>query len=387
MTTGSLQVKKGRFYMVLNLKDANGKSKPKWMPTGLTEKGNRRKADQMLRDKLAEYDKDDTGLADTMLYCDFIEQFWLPYAKQKVRENTFETYWSNANKHVIPYFRKLGVTLRELLPIHIEQYYMDKLAEGQSRKSVVKHNIAIRGSLILAVKKMRLLAYNPADGADLPPNEGDPFTGSVYSPEQIEQLLAAVAGHWLEYPVLLAAYYGLRRSEVLGLKWDAIDFEARTISIRHTAIRISGETRYQDKTKTNSSKRVLPLMVQAEEPLKRLYAHQQQMKKEFGNCYDDNDYICKYDDGKPFEPNNTSRRFSALLEQSELPKIRFHDLRHSTASLLHCLGYSLKQIAEWMGHGDIKSTVIYTHVAGEQLENMAQKMGEALQGKAGSKRA
>jgi len=183
--TGSLQVKKGKFYIVISYKNENGKFKTKWIATGLPEKNNKRKAEQMLRDKLAEYENEKQIENEDILFCDFIVR-WLEYVKQKVRGNTYEAYTIAANAHVIPYFNKLGTKLGELLPIHIEQYYMDKMTDGLSRSTIAKHNTVIHGSLKFAVKKLRILKYNPADSADLPPKGEDVFIGKAYSAEQVE---------------------------------------------------------------------------------------------------------------------------------------------------------------------------------------------------------
>ena len=235
----------------------------------------------MLRDKMAEYEDEKQIEHEDILFCDFIDR-WLEYIKQKVRGNTYQAYSTAAKVHVIPYFKKLNVTLGELLPIHIEQYYMDKLTDGQSRSSIVKHNSVI-------------------------------------------------------------------------------------------------QTVYIDKVKNRCSKRELPLNPGIESYLKRLYAHQKQMKKLCGNSYHDNDYICKWEDGRPFEPNNVTRQFRLFLERNDLPAIRLHDLRHSVASLLQTYGFSPKEIAEWLGHGDVRSTNIYTHVEDTAKDKMADRLGEIIQ--------
>jgi len=376
--TGSLQIKKGKYYIVISYKDEDGKFKTKWIPTGLPEKNNKRKAEQMLRDKLAEYEDEKQIDGGSILFCDFIVR-WLEYVKQKVRGNTYEAYSIAAKAHVIPYFKKLSVTLGELLPIHIEQYYMDKMTDGLSRNTIVKHNTVIHGALKFAVKKLRILKYNPADSADLPPKGEEVFKGKAYNAEQVKTLVEKIKGTPIEPVVVLGVFYGLRRSEILGLRWDAVDYKAKKVFIRHTAVKCGSKTVYDDKVKNRSSKRELPLKPGIESYLKRLQDHQNQMKKLCGKSYDDNEYICKWDDGRPLEPNNVTRQFRLFLEKSGLPKIRLHDLRHSAASLLQAIGFSPKEIAEWLGHGDLRSTNIYTHVEDAAKDHMADKLGEIIQ--------
>jgi len=158
-----------------------------------------------------------------------------------------------------------------------------------------------------------------------------------------------------------------------------VDFKQKKISIIHTAVKHGAKTVYDDKVKNRSSRRELPLKPGMESYLKRLYAHQKQMKKLCGNCHHDNDYLCKWEDGRPLEPNNVTRQFRLFLAANNLPKIRLHDLRHSAASLLQAMGFSAKEIAEWLGHGDVRSTSIYTHVEDATKGKMADRLGEVLQ--------
>lgn len=376
--TGSLQIKNGKYYLAISYKNDDGKHKVKWIATGLPVKNNKRRAEQMLRDKLAEYENPSQLEREEIPFHLFIKQ-WLAYVKPRVRGNTFEAYSVAANAHVIPYYKKSGVSLGELLPIHIEQYYQDKLAEGLSRTTIVKHNTVIHGTLRYAVKKLRILKYNPADSADLPPKEDEPFQGKTYTGEQMKALLQKVKGAPIEPVVVLAAFYGLRRSEILGLQWDAVDWGRNKIHIRRTAVKCGSKTVYDDKVKNRGSKRTLPLKPGMKRYLQKLYAHQRQMQKLCKTGYIQNDYVCKWDNGQPFEPNNVTRQFRLFLEKNNMPAIRLHDLRHSSASLLHSLGFSMKEIAEWLGHGDVKSTNLYTHVEESAKDNMADKLGEVLQ--------
>ena len=169
--------------------------------------------------------------------------------------------------------------------------------------------------------------------------------------------------------MILAAFYGLRRSEVCGLKWDAIDFEKKTITIRHivTQICVDGKSTLiqKDRTKTKSSYRTLPLVPPFEKLLRRLKAQQEANRKLCGNAYcrQDAEYVYVNDIGELVKPGYLTQHFPRLLEKHNMRVIRFHDLRHSCASLLHANGVSMKEIQEWLGHSDISTTAnIYTHL-------------------------
>jgi integrase len=169
--------------------------------------------------------------------------------------------------------------------------------------------------------------------------------------------------------VILGAFYGLRRSEIVGLKWDAIDFEKKTLTIKHTVTEVTLDgkitTIAKDRTKTKSSYRTLPLVAPFEELLHRLKAEQELNQKVCGKAYckDYLDYIYVNEIGERIKPGYITQHFAIVLKNHNLKKIRFHDLRHSCASLLYANGVSLKEIQEWLGHSDISTTSnIYTHL-------------------------
>ena len=191
----------------------------------------------------------------------------------------------------------------------------------------------------------------------------------VYKAEELEQLFTAIQGDPAEFGVIMAAFYGLRRSEIVGLKWDAIDFENKTISIQHTVVstKVNGVVTdiARDRTKTKSSCRTLPLIPACEQMLKKMQKEQALNRKVCGKdyCTDYLDYIYVDPMGKRIRPDFLSQHFPDFLVAHQMKRIRFHDLRHSCASLLYANGVSLKEIQEWLGHSDISTTSnIYTHL-------------------------
>lgn len=185
-------------------------------------------------------------------------------------------------------------------------------------------------------------------------------------------------GHILETPVKLSATYGLRRSEVLGLRWSSVDFEDKTITIDHTAVQCKTEILYDDTAKSASSLRSFPLTPSMEEYLSRIKSRQEAESSRYGPAYTHSDYVCRREDGTLIKPAYVTQLFPKFLVDNDMPRIRFHDLRHSSASLLINAGFTLKEVQEWLGHSDINSTNIYSHLLYKSKENMADKVEKML---------
>ena len=162
---------------------------------------------------------------------------------------------------------------------------------------------------------------------------------------------------------------------MLGLKWDAIDFEAKTLAIKHTVIRIGKVIHKTDNTKNNASYTVFPMSEVIITELKKWRERQQELKALQPNDYVDEGYICTKQDGKLITPEYVSHHFKWLLEKNNMPHIRFHDLRHSSASYLKALGFDLKDIQVWLRHKDIQTTMnLYTHLDMEAKTGIANSL-------------
>ena len=380
--TGSLQIKKNTYYAVINVFDDKGNKKQKWISTKIKVEGNnKREAQKAFRDILKEYEDSHIAYSKEIYFSDWLED-WLEKMKYNVELSSWEGYKINVKAHLIPYFKPKKITLSNITPKNVQDYYTSKLKDGRcdgkgglSANTIKRHSVIIKSSLDEAMK-MNLIAYNPADRATLPKVEK--FVGKHFSVEEAEKLLNVIKGEALEPLIMLTLFYGLRRSEILGLKWDAIDFENNTIIIRNTIVRMTTLVEKQ-RTKNKSSLRTLPLMADIKKYLKQLKKKQLEYRLMQGNSFTKNDYVCIWDDGKPFKPDYVSRKFKSILENNNLPSIRFHDLRHTCASLLLSKNFSLKEIQEWLGHNDISTTAnIYGHLEFKSKISMADKMGETL---------
>lgn len=362
MVAGHLHEKNGYYYIILNLTDSAGKRKPKWISTGLTIKGNKKRAEQMLMEELRKYANAKAG--DDVLFADFMEQ-WLEIVKSTVSLPTYSSYVNAVKSIIAPYFRKKKILLRDLQAHDIQMFYQEQLQRVKA-SSVIHYHANIHKALKYAVKN-DMIPSNPADKVERP--KQDKFYGNFYDRDELNKLFEAVAGTKLELPVLLGAFYGLRRSEIVGLKWRAIDFEQNTITISHTVTSCNLDGKCvivaKDTTKTKSSRRTLPLVPYFHEKLLAVKAQQERNQKLCGRSYNREflEYICVDDIGDRFKPNYITSQFPKLLERNGFRKIRFHDLRHSCASLLLASGVPMKHIQEWLGHSDFSTTAnIYAHL-------------------------
>ena len=257
----------------------------------------------------------------------------------------------------------------------IERQHKNRVCDSEKRERP-----AFEGRTLL---KIDLIPTNPADKVERP--KKNELKGSYYSADEIHALTEVAEGTKLEIPVLLASFYGLRRSEVLGLKWDAIDFEANTLEIKHIVTQASIDGKkvlvQADRAKTKSSLRTLPLVPPIRDRLLMLKGQQDTYRRLCGKSYNREylGYLCVDEIGNIIRPNYVSEQFPKLLEKNGLRPIRFHDLRHSCASLLLANGVPMKQIQEWLGHSDFSTTAnIYAHLDYASKLSSAQAMLEGL---------
>lgn len=377
--TGSLRVKRGIYQIVIDYVDALGQRRQKSESTGLPEKGNKRRAQAMLERRLQELEREsETTLeARDTLFLPFMRNWLDEVVSHQVKVNTMSQYNMVFNHYISVYKPFVGVTLRDLTPALLQSYYNAQLAAGLSPNTIRKHHSNIHRCLAYAVR-LDLMLYNPSDRVELPKKKR--YQGAqALTPEQLGKVLNAFEGDMLEVPVHIAVTYGLRRSEVCGLHWDAVDFQANTLHVCKTAVVDNGKILYFDSTKTASSNRVLPLTPSIRDYLLKVKAIQEEQRELFGNCYTDSGLVCVHPDGTPISPNTVTHHFQRVLKAHGLPVIRFHDLRHSAVYALRKGGADAKDIQAWVGHSDVSTTLgVYGHLLGGDLTRLGHVMDAVL---------
>lgn len=383
MVSGSLTIKKGYYYVVLTWVDENEERHRKWIATGLPQKGNKRKAmEELTRLKNTfEPPKAVQDLSSDMLFTDYLRQ-WLDIVKVRVKIATYSSYQDMTENIIIPYFEKKGLRLREVEARHIQQFYSEKL-KTVSANSVIHYHAIIYQALKYALKT-DMVTQNVAMKVDRPRKNS--FQPNFLTAEEMQQMFEIIKGTKMQLPVMVAAFYGLRRGEVLGLKWDAIDFNRGTLTIKRTVTQVKIDGKYQiieqDSAKTKSSMRTLPLVGSFKEYFEEAKKAQEFNKKVCGDSYnyDYDGYVFVNEIGERMKPDYLTTAFPEYLKRHGMKKIRFHDLRHSCASLLLVNGVPLKQIQEWLGHSDFSTTAnIYAHLDYTSKISSAQAMENGLQ--------
>ena len=382
MVAGHLTLKNGRYYAVLNYRNAGGQRKTKWIALGLPEKGNKRKAEAELAKLRAEFEppKEVGDLSSDMLFADYLLE-WLEIAKGRLAVATYSSYAAMIKMPVGPYFRQRNLTLRELEARHLQMFYSEMLRKVKPN-TVIHYHAIIHSALKYAVKT-DMLIQNVADKVDRPRKNS--FQPVFLSAEEMQKMFEALRGTKLELPVLVTAFYGFRRGEVLGLKWDAIDFERGTISVIRTVTTITVDGKQteieQQSAKTKSSLRTLPLIGSFREYFLQVKEAQELNKQVCGNCYNHeyDGFVFVDELGERMRANYLTSAFPKFLEDHGLRRMRFHDLRHSCASLLLANGVPLKHIQEWLGHSDFTTTAnIYAHLDYKSKITSAQAMETGL---------
>lgn len=311
--------------------------------------------------------------------------YWLETIKPTVAHTTYIGYNRVVGK-IKAYFddKFPNVLLSDVTGLMIQQFYNDSYNNGLSANTVKHYHANIHKAMKYAVK-MDLISSNPSEKTELPKLKK--YTATFYNEEELEELFKAFKGDRMELVVYIAAYYGLRRSEICGLKWDAIDFDKKTITIRRKIVSDFGtgtgkETIIcEENLKTEASKRTLPLIPKIEKMLKErkfLEIHYSNLLKGgFDREFDG--FVCRDNFGKLITPNYITDHFKIILKNNNLRPLRFHDLRHSCASLLVANGVPMKAIQEWLGHSTFNVTAnYYSHLDFQSKIESAETIARLL---------
>lgn len=299
---------------------------------------------------------------------------WLGCVRPSLRPRTWLRYEQYVRVHIIPEIGR--VSLARLTPQHLQLLYGSRLEAGLSPTTVRHVHTVLHGALEQAAR-WGLVARNVADLA-LPPRAARHEMATL-SPEQARMLLETAASERLEALYVLALSAGLRQGELLALRWRDINFDAGSVQVRGSLQRTTGGLTIAEP-KTARSRRLITLTAAAANALRRHRSAQAKERLRLGAIWEDNDLVFANEIGRPIEAGNLLRRsFWPLLERAGLPHMRFHDLRHTAATLMLGQGVHPKVVAEMLGHSQISVTLdLYSHVTPTMQQQAARAMDSVL---------
>ena len=384
--SGHLEVIKGIYHMKLSWVSAEGKRQRKSKSTELPERGNKNRAQDMLIDFQREQEAElvaNGNSAKDILFTDYMKQ-WLEKMKLQIRPTTYSGYHDNVCGIIIPYFKPMKLKLRDVTPKHIQDFYTKQ--RQRVKGTTVKSYHANIHKAFKDARKLQLIDSNPMECVDPPKKE--PYHGQTYTVEEAQKILVLISDTIFEIPITMMLFYGLRREEAIGLKWQNIDFDNDTFLIAHTVTetKVDGHLQMvkEDLTKNSSSYRSLPLVAPVKELLLEKKQSIQEYRKLFRRSYyrEDSDYVCVNEIGELIKPRTLSDNFKRIIRQNKIRNLRLYDCRHTAASLMLKNGVNMKQIQMILGHSDYATTAnIYSHLDYSDKIPATETMKEIIYGK------
>lgn len=378
--TGCIRKRSENSYTIivsLGRDPVTGKKKQSWR----TVRGNKKDAERELTKLLNEINTGTYLEPSKLTVAEYLEKWLAEYAEGNVAGKTFERYCGIVRKQLIPDLGRLPLT--KLQPLHIQAHYTNKLKGGRldgrggglSAQTIVHHHRVLKEALDRAVK-WGLLTRNPALAAE-PPKPQKREIQAIDEDASV-WLIDAAQGTRLYIPVFLAITTGMRRGEVLALRWSDVDLGRAYL----TAARSLEQTKVGGlKFKTPKSRKgrqlsLPPVMLDA---LRAHKAEQQSRRELLGAAYQPHDLVCCVEDGSIWNPAAFTSAYKDLLRRRKIKAVRFHDLRHSHASQLLRSGVNPKIISERLGHSKVGFTLdVYAHLLPGMQEEAATQTNVGL---------
>ena len=369
-TKVSLTTKKNNYYAIVTYYQ-NGERKVKWISLRLKTNAPKKEVNARLQE-IEEFYEGRFGTSDETLFTKYLEG-WVERRRGLVEMSTWEGIQTYACRHIIPYFEPMQLKLKDVLPSHIQDYYNFKYSAGRcdgkkgglSIESIIKHKSVLMTSLDDAVVD-GLIQQNPAKYVKLPAKRSSKRKENFLTANQAIKMLELLEDTPVYAIVYTTLFYGLRKSEALGLKWSSVDFVNDTITLENVVVK-NKTIEEKGTMKTSASYHTYLLIPDVKRVLLKQRFWQNENRTRFGKDYIESDFVFTWEDGHLFRPDSLYRSFQRVLKRNNFtPVLRFHDLRHSTASILYARGWDMKDIQMWVRHADIDVTAdIYTHI--EQL--------------------
>ncbi|MCD5402021.1 site-specific integrase [candidate division NPL-UPA2 bacterium] len=386
---GHVRRKGNLWYVVLELeRDQEGKRVQKTLSVraelGLSKRATKRQAEELLIQKLKEL-QDGTYFEPTEItLADFLEKWLDNYASGNVKQKTLDSYKNTIYNHIIP---EIGpIHLKKLRPLHVQSLLSSKQKTGRadgkegglSNTSIRYIHVIIKLALSHAVK-WELVPRNIADMVLSPKIQNAQI--QYWTKEETRKFLKTIKEHRL-YPLyLLAITTGMRRGEILGLRWQDINLKKDIVRINQTLLNTTIGDIIQDSAKTDGSKRTLDISPTVSAELSR---HRKKQAEEFtvlGQPEKDFDLVFTSKAGTPFSPRNLNRNFNLLVKKTGLKPITFHGLRHTYATLMLTeYGQDITTVSARLGHAKVTVTYEkYSHIIPKKQKEAALKTDDLIE--------
>jgi integrase len=302
----------------------------------------------------------------------FLTRWLEDSVKPKNRAETYRSYEWIVRVHLIPHLGR--IQLDKLSPQRLQTFLNERHESGLNPTTVKHINATLRAALSLA-HRWQMVHQNAAKLVTLP--RAEKYVPHVLDPEGARKLLAATSEHQHSAMFSVALSLGLRRGEVIGLRWRDVDFEGNELRVRSALGRVKGKGMVLAGPKSNASKRLLRLPKVCAAALLKQRKAQAERRRWAGAAWRESDYVFTNGKGGPIAPEVATREFAAALKDAGLPAIRLHDLRHSCATLLLVQGVHPKLVQDTLGHSSFQLTMdTYSHILPSLKTEVASKMDD-----------
>jgi integrase len=347
-----------------------GKRLQQW----ITVRGTKRDAERRLAELLHEIDTGSFIKPGRITVADFLNRWLADYAKPNLSPRGFERYQGIVESHFIPDFGKMPLT--QLKSAHLQRHYTSVLNKGLSVGTVRYHHAVIHKALETAIK-WGLVSRNIADGVDIPRLRRPEM--QTWSEDEVVAFLEAAKGNPYYELFYTALFTGLRRSELLALRWGDVSFLLSQLYVNRSIHHLKDGNYIFTQPKTTKSRRRIALSPSTNLLLQEYKRQQEVTRADLRGALDDNDLIFGTVEGKPLRPNTITRAWTMLAWKVGVKVIRFHDARHTHASLLLKQGVHPKVVQERLGHAGIQITLdTYSHVVPGLQEAAANRFDEFI---------
>ena len=333
-------------------------------------------AEKALRSWLTELDEEQYVESSKETLAEYLEYWFAAHYQKRIKETTAASRRYMMQKHLTDKNPVAKKKLAAVTTFDIDSLYNQKIDEDYSPNYIRKIHQMLNQAFEQA-RKWKKVGSNPVADASPPALKKEEM--NIWSYKELHTFLNHCEEEWHKLTFLLAVYTGMRRGEILGLKWSAIDFSRKVIDVKQALVYVPGKGYTLSTLKTKNARRQIPISPQVMEALLSHRKKQDELKSLLEDHYDKQDLVICTHFGTPQDPQNILRVMKRIIEVSKVPAIRFHDLRHTHASILISEGVDLVKVSKRLGHANAKITLeYYAHLMPNEDDQVADIFDQAM---------